>query len=335
MAKTEKKAPETVSEEAQPTAAAATLQAKSAMMTGVLAAMSSMTHEQMMQWFPDAMTLAADIGGDQAAQNQASLAMKPSDAVGGAIREETAALFEGEELSEDAREKFATLIEHAVDLRVSIERQALQEEFDDRLVERVAEVQEELVEKVDSYVTYAAEQWVEKNELALESAIRVERATRLVEGITSLLAECGIDVPADKVDAFESLEKKISELEKKLNEQTDELVASREVIQAGRAMDVFREVSEGLTLIETEKFKKLIEDVSVDGDIGALKKKITVIREAHFKKKLPEQKRIDEAAPASPESLVESTEPGKDIVDPRIAAYARSISRSSTKRYAR
>lgn len=338
MAKTDKKAPESVSEEAAVTAAAATIQTKSAMMSGVLAAMSSMSHEQMMQWFPDAMTLASSVSDGAAAQNQASIAMKPTGAVSEAIKEETAVLFEGEDLSEEAREKFATLIEHAVDLRVAIERQTIQEEFDEKLVEQVAQVQEELVDKVDSYATYAAEQWVEKNEVAIESTIKVERAAKLVEGITALMAECGVEIPADRVDAFEALEAKVAELEEKINEQTDDLVEARQALQSVRAMEIFREVSEGLTLIETEKFKKLIEDVDIDGDLGALQKKITVIREAHFKKaeKKNDGAGLKEAADAQPENLNEGVNaPEKKIEDPRIAAYSRAISRSTSKRYMR
>lgn len=335
MAKTDKKAPESVSEEAAVTAAAATIQTKSAMMSGILAAMSSMNHEQMMQWFPDAMTLAASVSDGQADQNQASIAMKPTGAVSEAIKEETAVLFEGEDLSEEAREKFATLIEHAVDLRVAIERQTIQEEFDEKLVEQVAQVQDELVEKVDSYVTYAAEQWVEKNEVAVESTIKVERAAKLVEGITALMAECGVEIPADRVDAFEALEAKVAELEEKINEQTDELVGARSALRAVEALEVFREVSEGLTLIETEKFKKLVEDVDVDGDIDAVRRKITVIREAHFRKaeKKADGQGLTEATETRPENLTEGVD--RKIDDPRIAAYSRAISRSTSRRYSR
>ena len=328
-----------VEEDMNGTAAAQTLQTKSAAMSGILAAISSMSHEELMQWWPDAQALAANINPNAAAENAASIQMKPSAAVAGAVKEETQVLFDGESISEEAQGKISTLIENAVDVRVSIIREELEESYREKLVEEALKIQEDLIEKIDSYATYAAEQFVEKNQVAIESTIMVERAKRIVEGLTSLVAECDLTLTESEIDAMESLRLEKRELEDKLNEQLEESIALRRTVTAMSAMNIFNEVSEGLTPIETDRFKKLVEDVDVDIDHGDLREKLKIIREAHFKKSaktsstgLAEQMESTEGAP---QSLTEENTK-TEIEDPRIARYADAIKRASAdRRYAR
>lgn len=334
---------ETVNEDAPVTAAAATIQTKVGAMTGILAAMATLSNEQMMQWFPDAMQLAADIANDDAAKNAASIAMKPSAAVGAAVHESVAALFEGEELSEDAQSKIGTLIEHAVDLRVAIEREQLEEDYRVKLIEESAKIQDELVEKIDSYATYAAEQWVEKNEVAVESAVKVERAERLMEGLADLFVKCGVTVPEDKTDAFESLTAQVADLQAKLNEAVEDCVSLAEDVKGKSALLLFKEVAEGLTPMEAEKFKKLVEDVEIDSDMTALRAKLTVIKEAHFKGDrskattgLTEEVVLTESELKEEQTKkLEEAKSSAAVKDPRIAAYADAITKASGNRYAR
>lgn len=315
------------------TPAAQSIQTKSAAMSGILAAMASMSHEQMMQWFPDAMELANQINPGAAEMNAGSIQMKPSDAVGGAMKEETESLFDGESITEDSKFKIVTLIESAVDLRVAVERQALEEDYQVKLVEETVRIQEDMIDKVDKYATYAAEEWVKKNEVAVESAIKLERAEKLFSGIMGLLKECSLDVPDEATDVVATLESRVEELTSALNEQTEKTIEAVTELKARDALDIFKDVAEGLTQIETEKFKKLVEDVDVDGDQEDLRKKITIIREAHFKK-APEPKSANLA-----EAMVQFEEPEKviteqAITDPRVARYADAISRASS-RYSR
>lgn len=336
MAKDAKKK-EVVAEEAQ-TAAAATLSTKSAMMSGILQAMSTMSHEQMMQWFPDAMALASSIGNGQAAQNQASIAMK-----GTPIKEDVTALFEGEELAEEAKDKLVTLIEHAVSLQTTILREELEESYRVKLIEEAVKIQEQMIEKIDSYATYAAEQWVEENSVAIDNTIKLRKADKLLEGLTQLFQEIGYEVPDEKVDLLAQMESEIAELNQKLNDQVAETVQMREKLVAQTALGIFDAVSEGLTEIETDKFKKLVEDIDVDVDPADLEKKLRIIREAHFKpteKKDPARALAESMTRPRPETHIE-TEDGKVIteetlvedkkVDPLIERYATAISRMSNR----
>lgn len=311
------------------TPAADTLKTKSAMMTGVLQAMSAMNHEQMMQWFDDAMALAGGVPDGAAAQNQGSLQMKPSAAA--PVQEDVKELFSGDDLTEEAQDRILTLVEHAVSTQVAIEKVRLEEEFETRLVEETAAIQEQMVEKIDHYVTYAAEQWVEKNELEIESSVKVARAERLLSGLANLMAECYVEIPEEKEGILESLQSQVDELKGKLDEAVEDSVTLREELTATRAMSIFREVSEGLADTEVEKFKKLVEDLEVDIDPNSLRQKLRIIREAHFRKsrkveaeKLAEGLTEEQVSPVEETTLVEERH-----ADPRVNRYADAISRAS------
>jgi hypothetical protein len=328
---------EVVAEDAQGTPAAATLSTKSAVMSGVLQAISSMSHEDMMKWFPDAMALAAGVG-NFAGQNAQSIAMK-----GSPIKEDVATLFEGEELNEEALDKISTLIESAVALQVTMLTEQLEEQYQTKLIEEAVKLQETMVEKIDSYATYAAEQWIEKNQVAVESTIKLRRADKILEGLTELVKAAGIKIEEEQVSVVESLEAEIDELKGRLNESLNEAVAIREKLVAQTALGIFDDVSEGLTEIEKDKLKKLVEDIDVDIDPTDLEKKLRIIREAHFKA----GKETSTAAAALVESLTVSQpetvtvdESGNVLtetievkpLDPLIERYSQAISRG-TNRY--
>jgi hypothetical protein len=318
-----------VEEEGQ-TPAASTLQTKSAVMSGILQAINAMNHEQMMQWFAGSQELAQTIGGDQAAQNAGTVQMKPSDAAVhfGGMREDFQNIISGDDLNEELKERLTVLFENAVNVRVSLVQAELEEQVEAKVSERTEALREEITEKVDQYVTYAAEQWVEKNEVAIESTLKVERAEKLFQGLTKLMAECAVELPEEKVDVVEELTKKVEELEAKLNEQVDETIAYKEQFEAVQALRVFDEVSEGLPLTDVEKFKKLVEDVEITSDAVDLKKKLSIIREAHFPK--------DGARRTGKEGLTEAqevapVEPAKTpLNEDRLSAY---LSRASNRRY--
>lgn len=259
------------------TPAAATLQTKSAMMSGILAQMASMSHEDMMKWFPDAMELAGSTP-NAAAQNQASVQTGNK----GSLKEDIASLFGADDLNEEGLERVTTLIEHAVNVRSTLARTAIEEEFAAELAEQVKEIQEDLTAKADQYITYAVEQWIEKNEVAIETSLKVERAEKLFDGIAKLMAEARLELP-EAENVAEGLQAEIDTLKGKLNEQIQETIEARQELNKAAALSVFRDVAEGLTVADTEKFRKLVEDVEINEDAAKLRNNLKIIREAHFK----------------------------------------------------
>lgn len=258
------------------TPAAATLQTKSVALSGIIQAMSSMSHEDLMNFLSGSGVYSSG-APDASNQNKASIAMK------GAVKEDLDVLFSGGELTEDAQAKLTVLFESAVDARVALERVALEEEFENKLDEQFQAIQDDLTAKVDQYVTYAVEQWVEENQVAIESTLRVEKATKLLEGLTQLMNECGLEVPDEQVDVVAELTQKVEESASKLNKQIDETIKWKNLSLRLQGEKVFAEISESLSAVEKEKFATLTEDIEISEDADALKKKLEIIRDAHFK----------------------------------------------------
>lgn len=304
------------------------IKTRSAALSGILAQLSSMSVEDMEKWHSDIAAMnKAGVPDGAAAQNQSSIQMK-----GSPVKEDIERVFEGSELSEDVRERVSTLIEFAVSNSLKVREIELEEEFENRLTEQVEAIREELVEKVDQYLSYAAEQWVEKNEVAIESTLKVDRADRLFDGLTKLMGECNLEIP-ESVDVVEGLEAEIADLKAKLDEQVKDNLALSEEVAANKAMTVFDEVAEGLTLIEKDQFKKLIEDIEISEDFDILKRKLTIIKESHFKKKSTSSeelvKGLTEASDINTnnENAETLNEKVDDNLDPLTRSYVNALDR--------
>ena len=195
-----------------------------------------------------------------------------------------ATLFDGnEDLTEDFRNKASSLFEAMVVARVSNEVAIIE----DRLVEEAAELMEEykseLVEKVDSYLGYVIENWIEENQLAVENGLRSEIAEDFISGLKNLFAEHYIDVPEEKYDVLGEMQTQIDELSSKLDEQ---IAANVELHDANTELmkeSVFSVVVEDLAKTDAEKFKSLVADVEFE-NAEIFEEKLTVIKENYFPK---------------------------------------------------
>ncbi len=195
-----------------------------------------------------------------------------------------ATLFDGnEDLTEDFRNKASSLFEAMVVARVSNEVGLIE----DRLVEEAAELMEEykseLVEKVDSYLGYVIENWIEENQLAVENGLRSEIAEDFISGLKNLFAEHYIDVPEEKYDVLGEMQNQIDELASKLDEQ---IAANVELHDANTELmkeSVFSVVVEDLAKTDAEKFKSLVADVEFE-NAEIFEEKLTVIKENYFPK---------------------------------------------------
>ncbi len=195
-----------------------------------------------------------------------------------------ATLFDGnEDLTEDFRNKASSLFEAMVVARVSNEVAIIE----DRLVEEAAELMEEykseLVEKVDSYLGYVIENWIEENQLAVENGLRSEIAEDFIDGLKTLFAEHYIDVPEEKYDVLGEMQAQIDELASKLDET---IAANVELHDANTELmkeSVFSVVAEDLAKTDAEKFKSLVADVEFE-NAEIFEEKLTVIKENYFPK---------------------------------------------------
>lgn len=235
------------------------------------------------------------------------------------VRAELDSIF-GEELSEEFRTKATSIFEAAVIARVNNEVENLMNALQEQTAIEVAEYKEGLVEKVDAYLNYVVENWMQENELAIENGLRTEIAEDFIQGLKVLFKEHYVEVPEEKYDVIGELQSKAEALEAKLNEAINSNVELNKEVTELKRKEVFEEAVKGLADTEAEKLARLVEGVEFDSE-ELYKEKLAVIKENYFPK----------APKASAEqTLTEDVLSGQPNLanNDTVAAYARALSRA-------
>lgn len=233
------------------------------------------------------------------------------------------ALMFGETLSEEFREKAATIFESAVVVRVKEEVARLEEEFEEKLAEQVDSITEGLVDKIDGYLDYVVEQWIEQNEIALESGIKADIMESFITGMKGLFEEHYIDVPEEKYDVLGEMEAKIDALEEKLDEQVERNIDLKKSLSEATRKEIVKTISKGLTDIEKEKFLALAEELTYDSE-DSFQTKVQTIRENYFNGTKTTRSLVQSVVTDSPvDELNEDTQ--YQNIDPTVAAYVNAI----------
>ena len=242
------------------------------------------------------------------------------------VGEDLAAMFNGADLSDDFKSKAKDIFETAI---VSIVNAKLAEMAEEAEVEirAVAEsINDDVVTKVDSYLDYVVEQWLDENKLAVTSGIRTEIAESLLDGIKRVFEENYVSVPEEKADLVDELATKVEELEDALSTEIHENVGLREEIERFKRGSIVAEAAEGLTDTQVEKLRGLSEAVEYESD-EQFAEKIAELRESYFTtKQVTETSRrvmLDEQVEDSAEEKAPVTGP--------MAGYVAAISRSIKK----
>ena len=206
-------------------------------------------------------------------------------------------------LSDEFKAKTAILFETAVKSKLSEEIDRLEAEYKEELAEEIASTKSDLVEKVDSYLNYVVETWMEDNKLAIQNGLRTDIAESFMDKLKDLFTESYIEVPESKVDLVDELSESVEELESKLNETTQKVIETSEELEVYKRETVIREASRDLAETQVEKLKSLVEDVDFDSE-EAFAEKVATIKESYFAKEVTpeEQEAIVEDADATVET---------------------------------
>jgi len=231
------------------------------------------------------------------------------------------ALTKDEDLSEDFKSKAATIFEAAVKSKVNEAKKKMNASYEEKLKEEVETAKSELVEKVDSYLNYVVEEWMQDNKLAIERGIKGEIAEDFISGLKKLFEDHYIDVPDEKYDVLEDQASKIEDLEKKLNEQIEKNVEQNKAIGELKRQDIIDEASKDLADTAKEKFNKLAEEVEFSNEED-FKTKVSTIKESYFGAKKESSTEIDDVAVGN-ESQVDPAD-----LSNSMAAYTAAISKT-------
>ena len=240
------------------------------------------------------------------------------------VEQDVQALFEGEELSEEFQSKARTIFEAAIKEKVSEIKENLQTAYEQALIEEVASVRDELTERVDAYLEYVADEWIQENQLQVESGLKTEMTESFLEGMKSLFEEHYVSVPEDKYDVLESMVDKLDEMESKLNEQIERNVALNQRLAESTSDVILADVSEGLALSQKEKLASLASNVEFESETD-YREKLEKLKESYFPTKTS-------APSAHSETISEGTQvDSPQQVSSAMEAYMQTLSRVAKK----
>ena len=225
------------------------------------------------------------------------------------------------DLSEEFKEKAATIFEAAVKTRIKEQTKIIEAQYEKKLASETETVKEAMVEKVDSYLNYVVEEWMKENELAVERGIRTEIAEDFITGLKGLFKEHYIDVPEEKYNVLDDLTGQVKDLEDKLNEQIEKnVVLSKDVSESNREK-LIASVSADLAETEKEKFGSMAENVEYDS-AEKFQEKLETIKESYFPKT-----KIEETASGDEVDSVAANLPADAGTSDAMAAYTAAISK--------
>ena len=236
------------------------------------------------------------------------------------VKDDIDALVGDADLSEEFKQKAATIFEAAITSKVNAEKERLQSEYDTKFEEEISKSKSELTEKVDSYLNYVVEEWMKENQLALERGIKGEIAEDFISGLKKLFEDHYIDVPDEKYDVLEDQAGKIEDLEKKLNEEIEKNVEMNKVNGGYKRQEIIDEHSKDLADTAKEKFDSLVEGVEYSSEED-FAQKVKTIKESYFEQK------AEKSASADIDDVAEGDESNVDLSD-AMAAYTNAISKT-------
>jgi hypothetical protein len=240
------------------------------------------------------------------------------------IEEDVNALLEGEELSEEFQEKARVIFESAIKSKVADIKEQLEAAYEQTLVEEIQSIKEGLVDRVDAYLEYVADEWIQENALAVEHGLKTEMTESFLSGMKSLFEDHYVTIPEDRYDVIESMVDKLDEMEEKLNEQIERNVALNRRLAESVADVIFAEVTEGLALSQKDKLASLAENVEFDGE-ESYREKLVTLRESYFPSRTAGTQRN------ASENLSEETNLNIQSVSGTMGAYLQTLQRVSKK----
>ena len=235
--------------------------------------------------------------------------------------EDIDAVLKGADLDEDFTAKAKTVFEAAVDARVTAKIDSLKEQAATKFVEEIETIKDEFASRVENFLSYAAEEWLKENELAVESGLRTEVTEAFMEGLRKLFIESNINVPDEKLDIAAEMSEKIDDMEDRLNEQVKKNVELHEVVGTYRKHEILSELTRGLAETQKDKFKSLADAVEFKSD-ESYREKLGQIKESYFGS--PKAETVTEVA--SEESAPEA-EKQLETVSESMQAYVEALAK--------
>tara|TARA_R110002167_G_scaffold366408_1_gene596131 strand:+ start:3033 stop:4055 length:1023 start_codon:yes stop_codon:yes gene_type:complete len=223
-------------------------------------------------------------------------------------------------LSEEFKTKTAVIFESAIKSKLTEEIDRLEETYATELAEEVSTIKTDLVEKVDSYLNYVVESWVEDNKVAIQAGLRTEIAEGFMSKLKDVFIESYIAVPEEKVDLVDDLSEQVKELEEALNARTEDAMTISEQLDTYKRNAIIAEAAKGLADTQVEKLTKLVEGFDFD-DEATFAEKVAIVKESNFKPEAIESTIAEETEDDASDAIVEGT---SDVMNTYLSAIRKS-----------
>lgn len=219
-------------------------------------------------------------------------------------------------LSEGFKDKAEIIFEAALKSKISEHVERLEESYAEELAEETSRIHSDLVEKVDGYLNYVVESWMEDNKLAIETGLRTEISESFMKQLHQVFTEHYIEVPEGKVDLVDELSTQKDELEEQVNTTVADNVALKAEVEKLQRAAIVTEASTGLSEAQADKLKGLVEDIDAD-DSEAFAEKVAQIKESYFKAKVTTQE----------EEVIEEDTDNEVAVSGAMSAYLEALNK--------
>ena len=243
------------------------------------------------------------------------------------VSEDIAAAFSGSDLSEEFKAQATQIFETAVVSAVNMKLAEIAEQAEQEYAEEMQNIEEGLTTKIDEYLDYVVEQWMEENKLAVESGLRSEVTENFLSGLRNLFAENWIDIPEEKVEVVEELASEVEHITASLDEEMQKNIELKKQVEKFEREIAFVDVSEGLTEMQIAKFESLAEAVDYE-NAESYKERLETIRTSFFESRSQD---VTEGRTTLDEEFIETSEISEKKLEPNMQVYSAAISRSVKK----
>ena len=227
-------------------------------------------------------------------------------------------------LSEEFKTKAQVVFEAAIANKVYDIRSQLEEQYASDLQEELVHVRTSLIEKIDNYLTYVVENWVNENEDVVDSQLRSEITEGFIKGLQTLFTESYIDVPEEKRDLVSELDEKVKLIEGSLEQAESDKEDLEEKLEDLLREKIIRESSEDLTSTQVEKLNQLLDGAEFVSEEN-FTEKVATVKETFFSQE-KEEEITESTSTEKVEVIVEGQgEEKKAVISPDMSAYINAM----------
>ena len=233
-----------------------------------------------------------------------------------------ASLFESAGFNAKQQKQVTAIFESAIKNTTRQIGKQIHEHYSKVHEKRLAEHQELMENRLNTYLDVVVEEWVETNRPAVRSSLRTELSENFLNGLQKLFTEHYIDVPESKTDVVKNLTQHVETLKRQVNEQYTEKLKLHRLAESANKKRIVATFARDMSESQAEKLEKLAEDTQYV-NANDFREKLSMLKESYFEKQPSRATRLPE------ENVQEVTETGvakgeADMVADAITRHVKS-----------